>query len=183
MSVRTWAALAALAVALTGCQGKTTTGTQSGSGATGSEVDAMALEQLQGLPSLEDTTTALRTAVDAIAAEADRAASGLRWEDQPGGATAGCEKPYANTPGQRSRLPQKVARNAALTVEQWAQITTAARQAAATAGAPTAQMMPAAPANRSATFIGQAGLSVAVSYTGVLTIAADTGCRLPAADK
>ena len=172
-----WAALGALAVALTGCQAKTA------SGPTTSETTAMALEQLRGLPSLEDTTAAVRTAVDQIAAEAVRLVPGLRWADPQPDATEACGKPYEQTGGQHTALAERVAAEAAVSPQQWAQIEQAARRAAANAGAPTAMMVPPPPGGRSATFIGQAGMSITVGYTGALTITGQTGCRLPAEAK
>lgn len=176
--VRRWAAaLGALAVALTGCQAKSAPGPAT------SDTTAMALEQLRGLPSLEDTTAAVRTAVDQIAAEAVRIVPGLRWDDPAVDSTGDCGKPYDGTGGRHTELAGRVAPDAAVSPQQWSAIEQAARLAAAAAGAPTAMMVPPAPGGRGATFVGQAGLSVAVGYQGGLTISGQTGCRLPADKK
>ncbi len=179
---RRWVAPAALAVALTGC-GMPSSDKPGSNKRTSPETTAMALEQLQGLPSLEDTTAAVRAAVDRIAAEAARVVPGLRWEDLHGESTDRCEHPYDQTAGQRTYLPDRVARNVAVSAQQWAQIEAAARRAAETAGAPTVQLLPHPPGSREINFVGQAGMSISVGYQGNLAISAYIGCRLPASEK
>lgn len=169
---RTGAALAALALTLTGCQVRGEYEKSS------SETTAMALEELKGLPSLEDTKAAVRRAVDQIAAEGSRIVPGARWEDLHGDTSDNCERPYDQTGGGRYYLPDKVAQNLAVSEDQWRQFEAAARQAAKAAGAPTAMLMHNAPGDHDVSFIGPAGMSITIGYQGNLAISGYTGCRL-----
>lgn len=143
----------------------------------------MALEQLKGLPSLEDTSAAVQRAVDQIAAEAAGIVPGLRWQDVGGDTVEGCGNPYDGTAGQVRHLPVRVAEAVVVSRAQWMQIEAAARWIAAAAGAPTAVLVRNSPGNHEVSFVGPAGLSITIGYGGTLAISGTTGCRLPASWK
>lgn len=161
----------ALAVASAGC------------GSKGDDTTAEARAELAALPSLEDAKAALRDAVGLIAAAAQAALPGAQWKDGGNEATLSCNAPYSDLGGSMYYSPNRVAVAAPVTAEQWAQIESSARGAAAGIGATEVEVRSDLPANREVWFRGPAGLVVELAHQGNLSIAATTGCRLPADEK
>lgn len=72
---------------------------------------AQAIEQLQALPSLEETKAEMQSALDEIIAEVGRDIPGIVWEPATTiGYETACAPPYEQTGGSRYRFPSHQAR-------------------------------------------------------------------------
>ncbi|MHA7652255.1 LppA family lipoprotein [Mycobacterium sp. ML4] len=140
---------------------------------------AQALQQLKALPSLEDTTAQVGTAMDEITAAASRLIPSIKWETLDEGSTGNCERPYEQTEGQDNFLPHRVGENVAVSEQDWAAIAQAARASAAKLDATDVAVMKDQPANHDVWFTGPTGISIKIGYRGNLTVSGYTGCRLP----
>lgn len=141
------------------------------------------MTDLKALPSLEETTTQLQTAVNEITSAAGRLLPAEHFEDLHGGTTDTCEPPYEQTDGQRFFLPDRVAAHVTVSEGDWATIFPAATAAAAKLGATDIHTMHDQPGNHDVGFYGPAGLFIKLGYQGNLGISGYTGCRLPAQAK
>jgi len=168
-----WVAVFAALLALTGCHVKQPYEPTPPSEAT------QALHELQGLPSLEDTTAQVQGAMDEITAAASTLLPSITWQTPHEGSTGNCERPYEQTDGQRYFLPHRVAENVALSEETWAAILKVAKDSAAKIGATDVAVMKDQPGNHDVWFTGPTGISIKVGYAGNLGVAGYTGCRLP----
>lgn len=166
-----WAALPALALALTGC----TVGTQPN--------DDSALAELEALPSWEETQRQLNSAADEITTAATRLFPGITFERMHGEEDAGCMAPFDKTDGRSHYLADRIASDVAVSEEQWSAFEQAARDAAAKIGATASSVMQNSPGKHHVSFGGPGGMYVSVVYQGNLVIAGYTGCRLPADKK
>lgn len=135
-------------------------------------------DQLNALPSLEETQAQVQAVIDEIKAAASAQQPGLSWQSLHGETRGNCEGPLQNTDGKRLFLPDAVA-SAQLSDAQWAAVLQTARQSAARLGATDEQVMQDSPGHHDVWFTGPAGLSVKVAYKGNLVISGFTGCRLP----
>ncbi|MGE2721973.1 LppA family lipoprotein [Mycolicibacterium celeriflavum] len=141
-----------------------------------SAVDAR--DQLNALPSLEETQAQVQAVIDEIKAAASGQQAGITWQSLHGETRGNCEGPFENTDGKRLFLPDAVA-SADLSDAQWEVVLATARQSAARLGATDEQVMQDNPGHHDVWFTGPAGLSVKVAYKGNLVISGFTGCRLP----
>lgn len=151
--------------------------------ATPSTDTAQALEQLESLPSLEETKSQVENAVSEIKAAANRAVPSLEWQSLHGETAGNCQAPYEQTDGNRLFLPDAVAVRAEISESDWATILAAAKASAAKLGATEEQVMQDGPRNHDVGFYGPTGMFIKVGYKGNLSVAGYTGCRLPEAKK
>lgn len=146
---------------------------------TPSTTSAQALDQLESLPSLEETKTQVQNAIAEIQAAANQAVPALEWQSLNGESGANCMAPYEQTDGKSLYLPDAVASGADISEPDWATILAAAKAAAAKLGATDEQVMKDGPSNHDVGFYGPTGLFIKIGYKGNLGISAFTGCRLP----
>jgi hypothetical protein len=147
--------------------------------ATPSTAAAQALEELQALPSLEETKTQVENVVAEIKAAANRLVPSLSWQSLHGETPGNCKAPYEQTDGKRLFLPDEVAAGANISEADWATILAAAKSSAEKLDATDVQVMQDGPRNHDVGFYGPTGIFIKVGYQGNLTVAGYTGCRLP----
>lgn len=170
------AAAFAVVAALTGC-------TKNSGPSSSDVVDTEVRKELAGLPSLEDTRAALKSAVDEIATAAGQIVPGLTWRDVAGEPDAPCGTPYNHTDGMVAFTASRVGEGASVSEQQWVQIQGAASRIAKKAGAPTLALLANGPGNHAVSFLGPAGMAIKLSSQETLSVSALTGCRLPADKK
>ena len=144
---------------------------------------ATALATLKSLPSLEETQTQVHAAMIEITSATSNLIPSISWEIPHEGSGLGCERPYDQTDGRVYFLPDEVAANVAVSVQQWATIQEAARQAAAKVEATDMQVTHDNPGNHDVGFYGPTGIFIKVGYRGNLVVSGYTGCRLPRGKK
>jgi Lipoprotein confined to pathogenic Mycobacterium len=88
-------------------------------------------------------------------------------------------QPELHTSGRRYFLPNRIAPQAAVSEQNWADILKVAKDAAAGVGATSVQVIHDEPGNHDVWISGPAGIFIKVSYQGNLVVAGYTGCRLP----
>lgn len=167
------AGVAAFALLMTGCH------VSEPNSPTPSTATAQGLDQLQSLPSLEETKTQVEGVVAEIKDAANRVIPSLEWASLHGETAGNCEAPYEQTDGKRLFLPDAVAPSVDVSEADWAKILAAAKVSAAKLGATDIQVMQDGPRNHDVGFYGPTGIFIKVGYQGNLTIAGYTGCRLP----
>lgn len=140
---------------------------------------AQALQQLQALPSLEDTKAQVLAAMDEITTAAGALIPSIKWETLDAGTTGNCERPYDRSDGQRIFLPDRVAPKVAVSEKNWATIAHLAKNSAAKIGATDIQVLQDQPANHDVWYSGPTGIFIKISYQGNLVVSGYTGCRLP----
>jgi hypothetical protein len=146
---------------------------------TPSTTAAQALDQLESLPSLEETKTQVENVVAEIQDAAKRLLPALEWQSRNGESGANCMAPYEQTDGKSLYLPDEVATGADISEADWVTILAAAKASAAKLGATDEQIMQDGPSNHDVGFYGPAGTFIKIGYQGNLGISAFTGCRLP----
>ncbi|MBS4730126.1 LppA family lipoprotein [Mycobacterium sp. SM1] len=140
---------------------------------------AKALGVLKSLPSLEDTTAQVQTAISEITSATSKLIPGITWETADNADTGSCQRPYEQTDGKDYYLPNRIAEKISVSEQQWAQIQQAAKEAAAKLDATEVQVMKNQPGNHDVGFYGPTGLFIKISYGGNLVVSGYTGCRLP----
>ena len=144
---------------------------------------ANALQQLQALPSLEDTTAQVQAAMDQITTGATAVVPTATWQTATNADTNTCDPPYDHTDGRTYFLPNRISANIAVSEQNWADILRVAKDSAAKIGATDVQVMKNSPGDHDVWFSGPTGTFIKVSYGGNLVVAANTGCRLPRGKK
>ncbi len=167
------AAAVALALLTTGCH------VSQPDAPTPSADATKALDELKSLPSLEDTTTQVKAAIDEITTAASKAVPGIVWTAATNEDTGNCEAPYEQTDGKRYFLPNQVATDVAVSEQQWNDLLKVAKDAAAKLDATEVQVMQDQPGKHDVWFTGPAGVFIKFSYKGNMVVSGYTGCRLP----
>jgi hypothetical protein len=125
---------------------------------------AQAQEQLDSLPSLEETTTQVQAAIDEITSAASKVIPGVVWIAATNAGEGNCEAPYEQTDGRRYFLPNQVAERVLVSEDQWIELLRVAKDA---------------PGLHDVWFTGPAGVFIKFSYKGNMVVSGYTGCRLP----
>jgi len=147
--------------------------------ATPSTAAAQALEQLESLPSFEDTKTQVQGALDEITKAASTLLPSIEWSTPHQGSADNCEAPFEQTDGKRYFLPDQVAVAVSLSEADWTTILAAAKASAAKIGATDEQAMQDQPGKHDVGFYGPTGTFIKIAYKGNLVVSGYTGCRLP----
>jgi glucose/arabinose dehydrogenase len=140
---------------------------------------AQASEQLNSLPSLEETKVDVQAAIDEITSAATKVIPGIVWIAATNAGEGNCEAPYEQTDGRRYFLPNQVAERVSVSEDQWAELLQAAKAAAAKLEATDVQVMADQPGHHDVWFTGPAGVFIKFSYKGNMVVSGFTGCRLP----
>lgn len=151
--------------------------------ATPSTDAAQALEQLDSLPSFEDTTTQVQGAMDEITTAATKLIPTIEWSTPHQGSADNCQAPYEQTDGKRLFLPDQVAVAVTVSEADWSTIVATAKASAARIGATDMQAMQDQPGKHDVGFYGPTGIFIKLAYKGNLVVSGFTGCRLPQAKK
>lgn len=147
----------------------------------GPEETAGAAEKLVSLPSLEDTETQVRQAVEELGAHVSSLVPGLTWRWIRSRSSADCDPPYDQTQGQQVRL-QFYSASRGIPDEVWPQVRDRARELAARVGATESEKFANEPGHHNVRFFSREGTAFQVGSQGAV-ITSNTGCRLPAAMK
>lgn len=167
----------ALALATTGCH------VEQPQPPTPSAAATPTADELQSLPSLEETASQVRAVMTEITDAASKLDPTITWLPLHGDERGNCEAPYQSGDGKRLFLPDQVAEGAHVSEAHWVMILAAATTAAAKIGATDVQVMKDQSGNHDVWFTGPAGISVKTAYHGNLVVSGYTGCRLPSDKK
>lgn len=141
---------------------------------------AKALQELQALPSFEDTKAQVLGVMHEITTAARQLMPSTSWETLDQGMAETCHRPpYEQADARGFFLPDEVATNVNLSEQNWPKIQEAAKTAAAKLDATEIQVMKDKPGDHDVGFYGPGGLFIKVGYGGNLVVSGYTGCRLP----
>jgi predicted LppA-like lipoprotein len=140
---------------------------------------AQANDELRKLPSLEETTTKLESALNSITAAASQRIPSIIWINGTNADSGTCPAPYDTSDGMSAYLPNRIAENVSVSEQDWKDLLAVAKDSAATIGATEVQTMKDEPRNHDVWFTGPAGVSLKFSYKGNMVVSGYTGCRLP----
>ncbi|OBI81120.1 LppA family lipoprotein [Mycobacterium sp. E740] len=140
---------------------------------------AHAAEELRALPSFEETTSKLDSALNSITAAASQRVGSIVWVNGTNEDTGSCPAPYDKSDGMSAYLPNRIAENVVVSEDDWRHVLGVAKDSAATVGATDVQTLKDGPRNHDVWFTGTAGVFIKVSYKGNLVVSGYTGCRLP----
>ncbi|WP_405498318.1 LppA family lipoprotein [Nocardia sp. NBC_00511] len=155
---------------------------------TNSTDTAQANKDLASRPSLEESATDLKQAVEQLAAYASSLVPGMTWQPDTASSPYACDAPYDQTNGRQIHIPAYTtqggdsAHGGGIPDDVWPQVRDKARELAAGLGATENDPFPfnEKVGDRQARFYGPNGT---VLWLATRAISGDTGCRLPAADK
>lgn len=141
---------------------------------------ASALEELQTLPSFEDTKAQVQSAVDEITSRARTIVPAITFQTPHEGSSETCHRePYEQTGAQGYFLPDAIAVRPTVSESDWTKILAAAKESAHKIGATDMQVMQDQPGNHDVWFSGPGGIFIKIGYRGNLVVSGYTGCRLP----